>query len=53
MEKTQSIQKRIHLVYKTIHSGLDRLHITKKIKSKTCKISPTSISDHDSVSVII
>ena len=36
---------------KTIHTRLDRIYISKKIKTKTCKIQPTSLSDHDGVSV--
>ena len=38
---------------KTIHSRLDRIYITKTIKTKTSKIHSTSLSDHDSVSVIL
>ena len=37
----------------TIHSRLDRIYISKAIKTKTCKIIPTSLSDHDVVSVIL
>ena len=46
-----------HFIYhnadKTIHSRLDRIYISKAIKTKTCKINPISLSDHDSVSVIL
>ena len=37
----------------TIHSRLDRTYISKRMKTKTCKIIPTSLTDHDGVSVII
>ena len=37
---------------KTIHTRLDKIYISRKIKIKTCKIQPTSLSDHDGVSVI-
>ena len=36
---------------KTIHTKLDRICTSKKIKITTSKIQPTSLSDHDSVSV--
>ena len=36
---------------KTIHTRLDRIYTSKKIKITTSKIQPTSLSDHDSVSV--
>ena len=36
---------------KTIHTRLDRIYISKKIKTKTSKIQPTPLSDHDGVSV--
>lgn len=42
-----------HNADNTIHSRLDRICISKTMTIKTCKINPTSISDHDSVSVII
>ena len=32
---------------------MDRIYITKTIKTKTSKIHSTSLSDHDSVSVIL
>ena len=35
----------------TIHTRLDRIYISKKIKTKTSKIQPTSLSDHYRVSV--
>ena len=38
---------------KTIHSRLDRIYTSKTIKVKTCKINPVSLSDHDSVTVIL
>ena len=38
---------------KTIHSRLHRIYISKTIKTKKCKISSTSLSDHESVSVIL
>ena len=37
---------------KTIHTRLDKIYISRKIKIKTCKIQPTSLSEHDGVSVI-
>ena len=37
----------------TIHSRLDRIYITKTIKTTSCQIIPTTISDHDNVSVIM
>ena len=37
----------------TIHSRLDRIYITKTIKTLNCQIIPTTISDHDSVLVTI
>ena len=36
---------------KTIHTRLDRIYISKKLKTKTSKIQPTSLSDHYGVSV--
>ena len=36
---------------KTIHTRLDRIYICKKLKTKTSKIQPTSLSDHDGMSV--
>ena len=36
---------------KTIHTRLDRIYTSKKIKITTSKIQPTSLSDHDGVSV--
>ena len=42
-----------HNADNTIHSRLDRIYISKTMTIKTCKINPTSIADHDSVSVII
>ena len=42
-----------HIADKTIHSRIDRTYITRKLTTKTCKINPTSTSDHDSVAVII
>ena len=42
-----------HNPEKIIHSRLDRIYITKTIKTKTSKIHSTSLSDHDSVSVIL
>ena len=37
----------------TIYSRLDRIYITKTIKTTNCQIIPTTISDHDNVSVIM
>ena len=36
---------------KTIHTRLDRIYTSKKIKTTTSKIQPTSLSDHDGVAV--
>ena len=40
-----------HNAGNTIYSRLDRIYITKTVKTKTCQIMPTSISDHECVSV--
>ena len=40
-----------HNAENSIHSRLDRIYITKSIKAKSCNIIPTTISDHDSVSL--
>lgn len=42
-----------HNADKTIHSSLDRIYLSKTIKTISCKIIPISISDHNSVSVIV
>ena len=42
-----------HNTENSIHSRLDRIYTTKTIKAKSCNIIPTTISDHDSVSVTL
>ena len=42
-----------HNANNTIHSRLDRIYITKTIKTLNCQIIPTTISDHDRASVTI
>ena len=42
-----------HNAENSIHSRLDRIYTTKTIKAKSCNIIPTTISDHDSVSVTL
>lgn len=37
---------------KTIHTRLDRIYISKTIKTKTLKINPISLSDHESKSAL-
>ena len=50
MEKKKPVYKN-HDADNSIHSRLDRIYITKSIKAKSRNIIPTTISDHDSVSV--
>ena len=49
------MEKKKHFTYhntdNSIYSRLDRIYITKSIKAKSCNIIPTTISDHDRVSV--
>ena len=40
-----------HNAENSILSRLDKIDTTKSIKAKSCNIIPTTISDHDSVSV--
>ena len=42
-----------HNANNTIHSRLGRIYIGKTIKTLNCQIIPTTISDHDSLPVII
>ena len=55
MEKKNPFQKSFtyHNADNTIHSRLDRIYITKAIKTIKCQIIPNTISDHYSVSLHI
>ena len=37
----------------TIHTRMYRIYIANTLKTKTCKIFPSSFSDHDSVAVTL
>ena len=42
-----------HNADNTIHSRIDRIYISKQIKNIKCQIIPNTISDHDSVTIVI
>lgn len=42
-----------HNAENTIHSKLNRIYISKQIKSIKCQIIPNTISDHDSATIVI